>query len=509
VIVVAGPDGTGKSTLCDAIEREVFPGVPVLRVHHRPGVLPYSKGPKAPITEPHRDPPYGALKSFGKAVFLWADFVLGWFLRFRPFVRDGGWVIMERGWWDMVVDPRRYRLDTTITPMRALGRSLPCADVTVVLEAPVDVIRDRKSELPDEELERQMRAWRELPIRARRTFLDASRPADELVDRVGQLVRGRGIRLAARQPGWVALPHRTSPRWLLPRAPRAVARASLLVYHPVTASGLVGWRSAHLVARGGGFHLLPRSDIDGMLPDVVYRHVPPHCTIAVARANHPGRFVVLVIAPDGTHRAALKIATTDQGLVLLEKEREALGTFGRHLPLPLRAPRVLAYEEGLLSLEPVPWQPRTKAWRLDAPVCVALGEFFSHMPGRSGIAAHAAHGDCAPWNLLRTRQGWTVIDWEDAFVDAPPFYDVFSYLVQAHTLLHHPTLDELRAGVAGAGWIGAAIDGFASGSGVRRAEAKRFFVEYLERSLVSLDPSRQEASVASASRRRLLEAFGS
>src|SRR5947209_6137739 len=35
VVIVAGPDGAGKSALCDAIVREVFTGRPVLRFHHR------------------------------------------------------------------------------------------------------------------------------------------------------------------------------------------------------------------------------------------------------------------------------------------------------------------------------------------------------------------------------------------------------------------------------------------------------------------------------------------
>src|SRR5438477_353703 len=40
VLVVAGPDGSGKSTLVDAVCRDALGGYPVLRLHHRPGFLP-------------------------------------------------------------------------------------------------------------------------------------------------------------------------------------------------------------------------------------------------------------------------------------------------------------------------------------------------------------------------------------------------------------------------------------------------------------------------------------
>jgi thymidylate kinase len=187
VLTIAGPDGTGKSTVCDALLHDVLRDRDVLRVHHRFGVLPARGGDHADVTEPHRDEPYPAPLAALKVLALFADFWLGWLLRARPFVRAGGWVLLERGWWDLAVDPRRYRLRAVDRLVRALGRFLPQADLLIVLEGPPELLRSRKRELPEAELARQVRAWREVPPpRVRRVYLDTSQPLADVVRRAGQ-----------------------------------------------------------------------------------------------------------------------------------------------------------------------------------------------------------------------------------------------------------------------------------------------------------------------------------
>jgi thymidylate kinase len=191
VLVVAGPDGSGKSTLVDAVCREALASYRVMRLHHRPGVLPVLTGARGPVTEPHRRPPYPAPLSFAKTLYLYADFLLGWTLRIRPWVRRGRWVILERGWWDVVVDPRRYRLREPARVAAFLGRFLPDADLTVVLEGHESLLLARKRELPQQELLRQREAWRQIiAATPRHLYLDASRPESELASLVGNHLLG-------------------------------------------------------------------------------------------------------------------------------------------------------------------------------------------------------------------------------------------------------------------------------------------------------------------------------
>jgi hypothetical protein len=118
-----------------------------------------------------------------------ADFYLGWLVKVRPFVRRGGWVLVERGWWDMLVDPLRYRLRLPRRLRAALAYLTPRPSVVLVLEAPPEVITARKAQLSPPELSRQMRAWREiLPAGQCRLYLDTSAPVPALLRAIADVV---------------------------------------------------------------------------------------------------------------------------------------------------------------------------------------------------------------------------------------------------------------------------------------------------------------------------------
>ncbi|HEV2756065.1 MAG TPA: hypothetical protein VG318_09855 [Actinomycetota bacterium] len=189
VVVISGPDGAGKSTLADAIEARLGTSG-VRRFHHRPGILPRRSGSDGPVLEPHADPPYPRPVSLAKTIYLFADFLVGWGVLIAPRRRRGAYVIMERGWWDVVVDQRRYRLDVPGWVLRGLGRLLPAPDLHVVLDAPPELIYERKRELSVEEIGRQSAAWRSLARGGRAVVLDASRPVDALAAEVCERLRG-------------------------------------------------------------------------------------------------------------------------------------------------------------------------------------------------------------------------------------------------------------------------------------------------------------------------------
>jgi thymidylate kinase len=180
VLVVAGPDGVGKSTLCDALITRL--SAPVLHIHHRFCVLPQRDG------QDHRErrlPPYPRWLSELKVVYLFCDQLLGWALRARPTIRRGAWVLIERGWWDLVVDPGRYRLHSRSRLARALSRYAPRPDLVIVLEGSPALLRDRKQELSMVELGRQVEAWRAvIPVGVRRLHIDTSLPAGDVEERV-------------------------------------------------------------------------------------------------------------------------------------------------------------------------------------------------------------------------------------------------------------------------------------------------------------------------------------
>lgn len=190
-VLVAGPDGTGKSTLVRRLTElggREFRAVRTM--HWRPGVLPrlgHLAGREVPdATRPHDRPPYGPLLSLVRLVYYWLDQVVGFWLAISPCRRRGGLVVMERGYWDMLVDPRRYRLGCPSMITRFLGPLVPRPDLTVVLGGDPTVIADRKGELPAAEIARQLGCWRRLARHGPTLLLDDPLSEREVFDQVAR-----------------------------------------------------------------------------------------------------------------------------------------------------------------------------------------------------------------------------------------------------------------------------------------------------------------------------------
>jgi thymidylate kinase len=182
VVAVLGPDGSGKSTFSDALVQGPLADKNVLRLHHRPGVVASRSSPQSSVTEPHAGTSYPVLVSLAKLLFLFMDFRVGWWTRIKPFVSGGGWVVWERPWWDIFVDPTRYRLRGCKTAARLLGAALPDPDLVIVLEAPASVLLARKQEVSEAELIRQTEELHKaFSRRIRAVFLDAREPISVLL----------------------------------------------------------------------------------------------------------------------------------------------------------------------------------------------------------------------------------------------------------------------------------------------------------------------------------------
>jgi thymidylate kinase len=169
----------------------------VLHVHHRFGVLPQRENPDVDITRPQEQRPYPPWLSWAKSVYLFVDYQLGWQLRVRPFVTRGGWVILERGWWDVAIDQRRYRIRSSGWLLRALGRLLPRPDLVIVLMAPAQTLLSRKAELSQAEFERQLKGWSTvLPRNLTRAFIDGTQSPADVASSAADTVRRVTLNIA-------------------------------------------------------------------------------------------------------------------------------------------------------------------------------------------------------------------------------------------------------------------------------------------------------------------------
>jgi thymidylate kinase len=192
-VAVLGPDGSGKSTLLAAL-RDGWPRtLGAVQVHHlRPHRLDRPGAAAGPVVDPHGQPPRAAVPSAAALAFVVADWWIGYWSRIARERAKHGLVVFDRHLLDVLVDPLRYRYGGPVWLARAACSIVPRPDVVVVLDAPPDVVRLRKTEVAPAESARQSAAYRRLAADLGRAHLvDASGSPDQVLDTVTAIVRNQ------------------------------------------------------------------------------------------------------------------------------------------------------------------------------------------------------------------------------------------------------------------------------------------------------------------------------
>ncbi len=165
-VVLCGADGSGKSTAAQAVMDGLagtFPAQKVRHFHWKPPVFTARRqAARSPTTDPHGQPARNQTSSLCYFGFHWLEFLLGSHLRLRPVTFQGGLVLIDRYYYDFLVDQRRYRLSVPPFLVRLGLCFLKKPDLVLLLDAPAEVLQRRKQEVAPAETERQRVAYREL-----------------------------------------------------------------------------------------------------------------------------------------------------------------------------------------------------------------------------------------------------------------------------------------------------------------------------------------------------------
>jgi thymidylate kinase len=113
----------------------------------------------------------------------------GYFLNIHPMLARAGLVINHRYLPDAIVDPKRYRYSGPQWPLRALWKTAPKPHLMFLLDAPAELIRERKQEVAMDEIVRQREAYRAVaePLPFARV-IDNSQPLEQVVAQVEQII---------------------------------------------------------------------------------------------------------------------------------------------------------------------------------------------------------------------------------------------------------------------------------------------------------------------------------
>lgn len=224
-IAFIGPDGCGKSSIIDAIARELAPAFQkVARFHLRPKALPARTISDAPVTDPHGRPSRGALVSTMKLLYLFADYRIGYLWKVRAATVRTKLVLFDRYFYDIVVDPKRVRYGGPQWLLKLLARIVPRPGMVLLLDAPPDVLWSRKQEVSYEEVVRQRQQFALVAsATAGAVVINSARPISEVVFDARSAVIDHLSRRTRSRLGLGAVPHRISSESIEATEPDRVA----------------------------------------------------------------------------------------------------------------------------------------------------------------------------------------------------------------------------------------------------------------------------------------------
>ncbi len=454
-VLLVGPDGTGKSTVAAMLaERLSDDAVDVVTGHYRPGLL--WKRSESPVTDPHGEPSRPSASALAKVGAVYADFVLGYVGPWRSAAAKV--VILERGWWDHLVDPVRYRLPSAAKGVvRTLGRTLPKADIVAVLAGDAEAIVARKPELDVAEVQRQLASWRLIAPTAGRTVIeidtvanDADGVVNKLLAELGHTATGQSNAVLAAggvgssEPVWRSVPG--TPARVALRATGGPDRlAALALYQPMSTAAKVAGQGAKLAVRAGlGARVsAPVPDAAGLFASAGVGSVG---AMVAMDSSTEGR-VVLGAASSGVLVAVAKVGRTDDESLINEgrilEDLSTAQTVGFEVPELAFAgvwngrPSVVARAVGSVGAPPT----------LDEALALAVG--LADVDGR-----FLTHGDLAPWNVRRTAAGLALVDFEHAAWEERPLADLAHFLVQTGALTGARPVAETAALLCEPGGLG-------------------------------------------------------
>lgn len=206
IIALLGPDGAGKSSVLTALKQDLtqaFSGFEVF--HWRPDVLPdvgtllkQRESSKTINSEPHARLPHNRIVSAMRIFYYLADYWIG-YIRIRDLLSRGKLILFDRYAYDMAIDPRRYRFDLPKALLHFFVRLAPRPNLVFCLDAPAEILQQRKQEVSMEETARQRLAYQEfVTALPNGHVINASRPKEEVAHQVRGILFSYLARRSAR-----------------------------------------------------------------------------------------------------------------------------------------------------------------------------------------------------------------------------------------------------------------------------------------------------------------------
>ena len=182
-VAFLGADGAGKSSVIEGAVRALDGKYSKIRRYHLRPHFGADRSSHPAVEDPHAEPPRTLLGSLLKLTLWFADYLYGYYALVRPAVKRGELVIFDRYYYDLLVDPRRYRYGGPLRLVAWLARYVPRPE-TILLDAPSEILRRRKQEVSAAETARQRQSYLQLAADLKAEVIDASLPLEQVTSLV-------------------------------------------------------------------------------------------------------------------------------------------------------------------------------------------------------------------------------------------------------------------------------------------------------------------------------------
>ena len=186
-IAIEGADGVGKSTILrllipELIKRGGYKGY--LFFHWKPikENLSYDAIPGDNPHDPRGKRPRNSVASLVFLAHHWLDFQMGYWRYIRPAMRSGRLIVADRYTYDVLLDPKRFRLRLPAWVLRLFVRTIPRPERAILLHADPAVIHARKPELTEAEIEEYQSALLSCLLIRAALPIEAEQTPEEIVE---------------------------------------------------------------------------------------------------------------------------------------------------------------------------------------------------------------------------------------------------------------------------------------------------------------------------------------
>ena len=191
VIAIIGTDGSGKSTVIKHMMTTLAPAFRRVKGYHwKPELFERKLSENIIVTEPHKEPPRNTFISLLKLFMYIGQYILGYLFKIQVQKIKSTLIIFDRYYYDIIVDPKRFRMKIPGGVIRFFLHFIPKPDLIFYLQTDAEIALSRKNELTIEEINRQNNEFMSLQSLLKERFyvIDNNNDVDSAVNDITTII---------------------------------------------------------------------------------------------------------------------------------------------------------------------------------------------------------------------------------------------------------------------------------------------------------------------------------